>query len=303
MIRLRLLALEFVKKTCLVFTQISNLCDKFNALLYNIISKSVEIHYLGVYMLKGFIVFVYGLVIGSFINVLIYRVPRSESIAFPSSHCPKCGNSLKWYDNIPVVSFVILKGRCRYCGDRISAQYPLIELVNAFSYLLLYIRLNLSTEFIFLALLTSILLAIAVIDIKEQVIPDSLVISILILTIIYRVTIYLLYGTVFGLYNSILGALLGLLLFVFIVLVSRGGMGAGDVTLVTAFGFVLGWKNLLVSILLSFIVGAIVSLILLGSGKKTRKDPIPFGPFLIIGFYLSYFFGNEIIRSYYEKLL
>jgi len=254
-------------------------------------------------MLKGLIVFAYGLVIGSFLNVLIYRLPRSESIAFPSSHCPECGNSLKWYDNIPVVSFVILKGKCRYCGGRISAQYPLIELANAVFYILLYIELNLSAEFIFLALLTSILLAIAIIDIKEQLIPDSLVISILVLTIIYRVTIYLLYGTQFGLMNNILGALLGLLLFVVIVLVSRGGMGGGDVTLVTALGFVLGWKNLLVSIMLSFIIGAIVSLILLGTGKKTRKDPIPFGPFLIIGFYLSYFFGNEIIRSYYERLL
>ena len=132
------------------------------------------------------IVFAYGLVIGSFLNVLIYRIPRSESIVFPSSHCPKCSNRLKWYDNIPVISFIILKGRCRYCESRISIQYPLIELANASSYLVLYIVTGLTIEFFLLALLTSILLTIAAIDIKQQIIPDSLVISIFLLTVIYR---------------------------------------------------------------------------------------------------------------------
>lgn len=249
------------------------------------------------------IVFAYGLVIGSFLNVLIYRIPRSESIVFPSSHCPKCSNRLKWYDNIPVISFIILKGRCRYCESRISIQYPLIELANASFYLVLYIVTGLTIEFFFLALLTSILLTIAAIDIKQQIIPDSLVISIFLLTVIYRAASYFLYADTMNLKEGILGALLGLIVFLLIVLVSRGGMGGGDVTLITVLGFILGWRDLLVCTLLSFLIGAIISITLLISGIKTRKDPIPFGPFLIIGFYLSYFFGNEIISYYYGILL
>lgn len=159
------------------------------------------------------IVFAYGLVIGSFLNVLIYRIPRSESIVFPSSHCPKCSNRLKWYDNIPVISFIILKGRCRYCESRISIQYPLIELANASSYLVLYIVTGLTIEFFFLALLTSILLTIAAIDIKQQIIPDSLVISIFLLTVIYRAASYFLYADTMNLKEGILGALLGLIVF------------------------------------------------------------------------------------------
>lgn len=162
---------------------------------------------------------------------------------------------------------------------------------------------GLTIEFFFLALLTSILLTIAAIDIKQQIIPDSLVISIFLLTVIYRAASYFLYADTMNLKEGILGALLGLIVFLLIVLVSRGGMGGGDVTLITVLGFILGWRDLLVCTLLSFLIGAIISIILLISGIKTRKDPIPFGPFLIIGFYLSYFFGNEIISYYYGILL
>ena len=110
------------------------------------------------------IIFIYGIIIGSFLNVCIYRIPREESIAFPSSHCPSCGTSLKWYDNIPLFSYISLMGKCRYCKTKISLQYPIIEFINGFTYLLLYNHFDLSLVFIFYALICSVLIVITFID-------------------------------------------------------------------------------------------------------------------------------------------
>ena len=244
------------------------------------------------------LVFVYGLLIGSFLNVLIYRIPRDESIVFPGSHCPVCDHKLKWYDNIPLFSYLSLKGKCRYCGTKISSQYPIIEFFNAFTYIVLLYILSFGTEFLFMALLSSVMLVIAVIDFKEQIIPDVLVLSILILSILYRAADWLIYGVSFDILDSFLGALIPVLIFLLIILVSKGGMGGGDVTLVAAIGFILGRKSVLLCIMLSFVLGAIISLILLATKLKTRKDAIPFGPFLILGFYLTYFFGDQILMAY-----
>ena len=136
------------------------------------------------------LIFIYGLLIGSFLNVCIYRIPRDESIVFPSSHCTTCSTKLKWYDNIPLFSYITLKGKCGYCGEKISIQYPLIELLNAILYLLLFYKFNLSVDFVFYALISSVLLAITIIDIKEMIIPDSLVITILILSILDKLIIH-----------------------------------------------------------------------------------------------------------------
>ena len=133
------------------------------------------------------LIFTYGILIGSFLNVCIYRIPREESIAFPSSHCPTCNTSLKWYDNIPVVSYISLKGRCRYCSTKISSQYPIIEFFNAIIYLTLFYKFNLSIDFIFYAFISSTLIVITMIDLKEMIIPDSLVITLLILSILARI--------------------------------------------------------------------------------------------------------------------
>jgi leader peptidase (prepilin peptidase)/N-methyltransferase len=140
------------------------------------------------------LVLVYGLLIGSFLNVLIYRIPRDESIAFPGSHCPTCDHKLSWYDNIPLFSYLSLKGKCRYCGTKISPQYPLIESLNAIVYLCLFIRFGFSATFVFYALVASALIAIAIIDLKELIIPDSLVISILVFSVLYKSINYFAYG-------------------------------------------------------------------------------------------------------------
>lgn len=248
-------------------------------------------------------IFLFGLTIGSFTNVLIYRLPREESIVFPGSHCPNCNHELKWYDNIPLFSYLILKGKCRYCKEKISIRYPLIELINGIIYLSFFTIFGLTLEFINLSLLTSILLSIAMIDLKHQIIPDSLVVSALVLNIIYKTASYFIYDMPFGFLDSVLGLLTGAGFFLIILLISHGGMGGGDITLIGALGFSLGFKNTLLMILLSFIIGAIISLFLLAFKFKTMKDPIPFGPFIIIAFYLSYFFSDRIISLYFSLFI
>ena len=140
------------------------------------------------------LIFIYGLLIGSFLNVCIFRIPKKESIAFPSSYCPKCKTKLKWYDNIPLLSFIVLRGKCRYCKDKISVQYPLVEFSNAILYLILYNHFGLSIDFIFYALISSVLVAITFIDLLEMLIPDSLVIIILILSILHKILNYKING-------------------------------------------------------------------------------------------------------------
>jgi leader peptidase (prepilin peptidase)/N-methyltransferase len=250
----------------------------------------------------AFIIFVYGLLIGSFLNVLIYRIPREESIAFPGSHCPECSHKLSWYDNIPVLSYIMLRGKCRYCNTKISLKYPLIEAANAIIYIVIYIYFGWSLDFIFYALIASALIAIFMIDLKEQVIPDSLVLSILVIEVIHKLSNYFVFGKSLHLLDSLLGLIIAGGLFLLIVLISKGGMGGGDVTLIGALGFVLGLKGILLTIYFSFILGAIISIFLLATGLKTRKDPIPFGPFIILGFFIVLLWGNGIISWYFDIL-
>ena len=250
-----------------------------------------------------FIVFIYGLLIGSFLNVLIYRIPREENIAFPSSHCTRCNSKLKWYDNIPLISYMILKGSCRYCGHKISLQYPLIELSNGILYLILLNHFGLSVDFIFHALIGSVLIGITIIDLKEMIIPDSLVISILVLSMIHKVVNYFIYDISPNILSRIGGLVLAGGLFLLIVILTKGGMGGGDVTLIGALGFVLGIRLILLNILLSFVLGAIISIILLVTKIKTRKDPIPFGPFIILSFFIVLLYGDNLISWYLDLLL
>ena len=173
------------------------------------------------------IIFIYGLLIGSFLNVLIYRIPRDENIAWPGSHCTSCGHDLKWYDNIPLFSYLFLRGKCRYCGQKISFQYPLVELCNGIMYLLLYLRFYHieKLDFVFYSLIASALIAIAAIDLKEQLIPDSLVLSVLGFSILHKTFLHLHAGVTFPLLDSVLGMVLACGLDLLIVIVSGGGMG------------------------------------------------------------------------------
>ncbi|WP_353095908.1 prepilin peptidase [Tissierella praeacuta] len=240
----------------------------------------------------------YGLLIGSFLNVCIYRIPKEESIVFPPSHCSNCNMRLKWYDLIPVFSFVFQRGKCRYCGEKISSQYLIIELLNAIIYLIIYKKFGFTLELFFYGFLFSLLIIITIIDLKHMIILDTLVILILAFSIMYKILSYLLYRKSPELLNSIGGLVLSGLFFILIILISKGGMGGGDVTLIGALGFILGIRNIFLAIFLSFTLGAIISIFLLITKIKGRKDPIPFGPFIVLGFFIVVFWGEELINWY-----
>ena len=249
------------------------------------------------------LVFILGIIIGSFLNVCIYRIPREESIVFPSSHCTYCSHTLAWYDLIPMLSFLSLRGKCRYCGGDISPQYPIIEILNGIFYIFTFYYFGFTLEALFYSLIINILLVITVIDFNEQIIPDGLVLSIFIITVAYRFTAYFLFETPIYLWNSLLSLLSGGLLFFIIAVASNGGMGGGDIKLIAVLGFIQGLKKTLLNILLSFLIGAFVSIILLLLKKKGRKDAIAFGPFINIAFIITLFFGDLIIIWYISNFL
>lgn len=248
-------------------------------------------------------IFLLGTIIGSFLNVCIYRIPREESILYPPSHCPNCGTPLHWYDLIPILSYILQRGKCRYCRESISLQYPVIECLNGLLYLAIYNKFGLSMDFIFYGTIFSVLLIISFIDLHFQIIPDFLNILILILAIIYKILQFTLYGISSNLFNSILALIISGGIFLIIVILSKGGMGGGDVKLIGVLGFILGIKMVLLNIFLSFILGAIISIFLLLFKIKERKDSIPFGPFICLAFIITVFWGDLIINWYIISFL
>jgi leader peptidase (prepilin peptidase)/N-methyltransferase len=240
---------------------------------------------------SGFTVFIIGLVIGSFLNVVIYRLPEGESVVFTRSHCSECGTELGVLDLIPVVSFLLIRGRCRYCGSKLSYQYPVVELLTGALFLIVFIKYYFSIKFWIYLLLISLLIAISFIDFKRQIIPN-------------RIT-YL--GIVIGLILSLLfdhitfiAALWGLLIpsgfLLLIAIITKGGMGVGDVKLAAMIGSYIGFKYTLIGIFIGSFIGSILGLSLIGLGIKERKDRIAFGPLIALGAVLMVLWGTEIIN-------
>ncbi|MBB6216605.1 leader peptidase (prepilin peptidase)/N-methyltransferase [Anaerosolibacter carboniphilus] len=247
------------------------------------------------------IVGLFGLIIGSFLNVCIWRIPRGESIAFPSSHCPQCNTFLKPVDLIPVASFILFRGKCRYCGEKISLQYPMIEALNGLIYVLLYTRFGYSLDFIQYAALSSLLLTISLIDIQHQIIPDHLTFIGLMLALGFGMSTFIEVEGTLG--AHLLGLLIGGGFLLLVAFVTNGAMGGGDIKLMGMLGLWLGWKWTLLTMLLSFVIGACVSLLLLVAKIKTRKDAIPFGPFIAIAALMTVLYGNDIINYYVTNFL
>ena len=238
-----------------------------------------------------------GLLIGSFLNVCIYRIPKKESIAFPPSHCFSCGRNLTSLDLVPVLSYIFLRGKCRGCKAHISLQYPLIELSNGLLYLLLFMHFGLTIDFVFYAALVSILIVISIIDYYHKIIPDSINLTILIVGIIYKLSIVLVLKGENTLLDSLLGFALGGGLFLLIAILTNA-MGGGDIKMMGALGVWFGVKVILLILLLSFIIGSIVMVILLITKMKGRKDEVPFGPFICVATVLSMIYRVEIIDIY-----
>ncbi|GFN35468.1 prepilin peptidase [Tepidimicrobium xylanilyticum] len=248
-------------------------------------------------------IFVSGIIIGSFLNVCVHRIPKQESIIFPRSYCPKCEIPLKWYNLIPILSFLLQRGRCKYCGKRISLRYPIVELLNGIIYLIIFLHYGLSLNFIFYAYLFSLFGIIIFIDLENLLIPNILVLLVLLGSIIFSILNLLFYNSTLNLINSLMGLGVGLLIFLIIFFASKGEIGGGDVKLIGVLGFILGIPRIILSILLSFLIGGIVSIILLCFKIKGRKDCIPFAPSLILGFIITLFWGDRIINWYIINFL
>jgi leader peptidase (prepilin peptidase)/N-methyltransferase len=239
------------------------------------------------------IVFAFGLVIGSFLNVVIARLPAHRSLWAPRSACLGCGTPIAWHDNIPVLSFAALRGRCRACGVAISARYPVVELGTAILWTLAYRAFGLTDQFAVAVVLLSSLVVITAIDLDHQIIPD-------VITLPGTVTGFvanLATGHVSWL-DSLLGTLVGGGIFLIIIVASGGGMGGGDMKLGAMLGAFLGWKVLLLSIFVSVLLGGALAIGLLAAGRRGRKDPIPFGPFLALGGAIGVFWGDRLLHWY-----
>lgn len=245
------------------------------------------------------IVFITGLLIGSFLNVCIYRIPLKESIAYPPSHCPHCKTGLKPIDLIPVLSFLFRNGKCRYCNKKISLQYPLVELLSGIVYVFLFAEFGLTMLFLKYAVLCSLLIVISFIDFKYHIIPDELIIF----GMAAGVLSVALYWDIGYAINGILGLLLGGGIFLLIAVVTNGAMGGGDIKLMGILGFWFGWKLVLLLSILAFIISAAVSLVLLVLKIKRRKDYIPFGPFIAVASFIVLYKGTAILDWYIHLII
>ncbi len=241
------------------------------------------------------IILVLGLIIGSFMNVCIYRIPRKLSVIKPLSFCPKCRNTIKPWHNIPIFSYIFLGGKCSYCGEKINLRYPIVEGINGILYILAYIYFGFDIVLPFVLFFISSLIVISFIDLDFQIIPDIISISLILAGLLLSVLPHSTYNLVADFKESFLGILVGGGSLLIIALLSKGGMGGGDIKLNAGIGAFLGWQNALLTIFIGSFVGAIVGLIIL---KKTGNRKIPFGPFLSIGSIVSLFWGREILRLY-----
>lgn len=262
-------------------------------------------------MIEEFIrifIFCLGATVGSFLNVCIYRMPRKESIIRPGSHCPHCKHKIAWYDNIPFLSYIALKGHCRYCGGRISFRYFVVELLTASLILFLSYHFGLSLLFWIYAVLCSSLIVVSFIDIDIQEIPDEISLSGILVGLVLSVIFPQLQGEAshrLALFNSFLGVLAGggaiyITGLIGNAIFRKESMGGGDVKLMAMIGAFIGWKLVLVAFLIAPFFGAVVGIVL---KIKEGKSLIPYGPFLSLASLISIIWGEKIIywllyRSY-----
>jgi leader peptidase (prepilin peptidase)/N-methyltransferase len=249
-------------------------------------------------MVYCFLSFIFGLIVGSFLNVCIYRIPREESVIYPPSHCPNCGERIKPYDNIPVLSYLILRGRCRNCGARISLRYPIVELLTGVLTSFVFCKFGFSFDTLYYLLFVYYLIVVSFIDLDTIEIPVKLSYFALIFGIFLS---FLSKNQSFkdAVFGASFGA--GVILFIietYYVVTGREGMGYGDANIMAVIGAFLGWENVLVTLFVASFVGALTGIVLMVFKGKNREFPIPFGPFLAVGALFSLFFGKAAIEWY-----
>ena len=239
-------------------------------------------------------VFIASASLGSFGNVIIYRLPQNKSIVNPPSRCIHCGVKLKAKELLPLISYVCLMGKCSGCKEKISPRYFIVELLTGLYVLGAILHFGLSYEFVTVSILGVLLIIIVGIDLEHQRIPNVLVLICLLFGLLFQVT---------GILNdswreSLIGFAVGGAFMLLIFIVSKGGMGAGDVKLIAVLGFYVGFPDIIMLVMLSFIIGAIMGIITLILRKGSRKKAIPFAPFIAMGTILTLFWGEQIMKWY-----
>lgn len=242
--------------------------------------------------------FIIGAIIGSFLNVCIYRIPAGESIVHPPSRCPACKSSIRWYQNVPILSYLLLRGRCAACGIRISARYPLVEGLTGLLFTLVVFRFGFQAVTPVLWLLTAALIVIAFIDIDHQIIPDAISLPGIVVGFLCSFAVPWISWS-----DSLLGILAGggslyLVAFVYERLTKKEGMGGGDIKLLAMIGAFLGWKAILPIVFFSSLMGTLVGVPVMLIKKADSKLAIPFGPFLAAAALFYLFWGPGLISWY-----
>jgi leader peptidase (prepilin peptidase)/N-methyltransferase len=245
-------------------------------------------------------IFVFGAVVGSFLNVCIYRIPRSKSIVKPNSFCPNCEKPIEFYNNIPIVSYVILGGKCRHCSTKISMRYPFVELMTAVIFLMISRRWGLSYESFIQMFFVALLITISFIDYDFQIIPDILSIGGLVLGLAIAFVrpgfrfMDAFYGVLIG------GGVLFVIAYGYQLIMKREGMGGGDIKLLAMIGAFTGFKGVIFSLVCGSIIGTLVGIPLMFIKKENTKYAIPFGPFLSLAAFLFLFTGNNVVEQFTE---
>ncbi len=243
------------------------------------------------------VVAILGLVVGSFLNVCIYRIPRNKSIVYPPSFCPSCGRRIKWYDNIPVVSYILLKGRCRFCGSKISLLYPVVELLTAVYTVLVYLKFGITILCVFYLIFGYMLIVGSFIDLFHYIIPDRISLGLAVLGIIFGLIghrlLHSIFGFAFGFVLLYVVAVFGKAIF------KKEAMGGGDIKLLGGIGSFIGIKGVLFTLFVASFLGSFVGIVLIASGKANLSNRIPFGPYLSLAAIVFVFVGREVFRILY----
>lgn len=243
------------------------------------------------YIMLYIIIFLFGITIGSFLNVCILRIPNGENIVSKRSHCMGCGNVLKWYELVPVFSFMILGGKCRYCKEKLSLQYPLIELLNGVLYMWIFAVHGFFIKSILFCLCASTLVVISVIDWRTYEIPLGCNVFIGILGVIQMIS------DLAHWYNYVIGFFIVSGIFLIIFYITKGkGIGGGDIKLMAAAGLLFGWQNILLAFVIGSVAGAVIHTILMKVKNKDRV--LAFGPYLSLGILWAMLYGDIIIKWY-----
>ena len=258
-------------------------------------------------MMIGLLTFVFGAIVGSFLNVCIARIPNDESVIHPPSHCPRCNARIRFYDNIPLISYVVLLGRCRACGERISPRYFAVELLMAALAVALYYQFGLGLAFIASFVFVAALIVISFIDLHVRIVPDVIslpgIVVGLLFSVIGRFVLNDPYELVPSPWSSILGILIGggvllALAWAYEAFTGVEGMGGGDIKLLAMIGAFLGWPSIPVTLFFSSLGGSVIGLTAMIIKGVGRKYALPFAPFLCLGALLYLFFGRELVEMY-----